>query len=209
LQDEFNRLFQKQILYKIKNGEDEKGYQRVIENDFAAQLITAFYLKEPHTAHQKTQIFTDNYIKIFNRHINASYIFLVAEMYRAIDGNKDQIEDEGIRSYRLTRFFFVYVFRVIFESDEVGKELIADPVAFLQKYNNKYFKAFEKLFRLLALDFNYYVNNEKEKGQGYFDHKNSLRNAAKVKEMADEIVKSYKRQLIRHPEDAFSHLITE
>lgn len=207
LQDEFIRLFQNKILYKIKNGEDESGYKRIIDNDFAAQLITSFYLKEPYTAHQKTQIFADNYIKIFNRYVNASFIFVMAEMYRAIDENSDQIEDEGIRSYKLTRFFFVYIFRLIFDSDPVGKELLANPTEFTQKYKAKFYKAFEKLFRLLVLDFNYYVIEEKKKG--YFDYKNSLRNAVKVNAMADEFIISYKRQLVRHPEDAFSQLITQ
>jgi hypothetical protein len=207
LQEEFNKLFQRHILYKIKNGEDESNYRRVIENDFAAQLITSFYLKEPYTAHQKTQIFTDNYNKIFNRHINASYIFLMAEMFRAIDDNRDQIEDEGIRSYKLTRFFFVYIFRLIFESDTGGRELLTNPLKFLTTYKDKYYNAFVKLFRLLVLDFNYYVNNEKQKG--YFDYKNNLRNATKVNEMANEIVVAYKRQLVRHPEDAFSQLIIQ
>lgn len=207
LQDEFNRLFQKQILYKIKDGENESGYQRIIDNDFAAQLITSFYLKEPYTAHQKTQIFTDNYIKIFNRYVNASFIFVIAEMYRAIDENSGQIEDDGIRSYKLTRFFFVYIFRLIFDNDPVGKELLANPAEFIQKYKAEFYKAFEKLFRLLVLDFNYYVKEEKKKG--FYDYKNSLRNAIKVNAMADEFIIAYKRQLVRHPEDAFSQLITK
>jgi len=207
LQDEFNQLFSKQILYKIKNGEDESSYKRVIDNDFAAQLITSFYLKEPYTAHQKTQIFTDNYIKIFNRYVNASLIFVLAEMYRVIDENSSLIEDDGIRSYKLTRFFFVYIFRLIFDNDPVGKELLTNPAEFIQKYEAKYYKAFEKLFKLLVLDFNYYVNEQKK--LGYFDYKNNLRNAVKVNAMADEFIIAYKRELVRHPEDAFSQLITQ
>ena len=205
LQEEFNNLFHHEILYKIKAGEDESSYKRTIENDFVAQLITSFYLIEPYIAHQKTQIFSDNYTKIFNRYINASYIFLMAEMYRAIDEHCDRIEDEGMRTYKSTRFFFIYVFRRIFDSDPIGKRLLDDPAEFFKNYKDKFYAAFETLFKLLALDFNYYVNGEKQKG--YFDYKNTLRNAAKVTALADELIHSYNRQLVRHPEDAFSQLM--
>lgn len=208
LQIEFHKLFSNEILYKIKSGEDERDYLRVIENDFAAQLITAFYLKEPYTAHQKAEIFASNYIKVFNRHIDASFIFLLAEIYRAIDEKNDLIEDEGIRTYKLTRFFFVYIFRLIFDDDPAGKELLENPSVFLEKYLNKYFEAFSKLFQLLVLDFNYNIKSEKDNNQGYFDYKNSLRNAEKTREMSNEVVKAYKRHLVHHKEDSFSSLIS-
>jgi hypothetical protein len=205
LQEEFFRLLSKTTLYKIKSGEDEAPYQRVIENDFAGQLITSFFLREPHTAHQKSQLFADNYSKIFNRHINAAYIFLIAEIYRAIDENSRLIDDEGIRTYKLTRFFFVYVFRLIFEEDGFGQKLLMDPSVFLASYQSGYFEGFVKLFKFLVLDFNNYVNEQKQ--TGYFDYKNTLRNATKVDEMARDMVTAYRRNLIRHPEDAFAQLI--
>jgi predicted small secreted protein len=206
LQDEFYQQFSG-VLYKIKNGENESGYKQVINNDFAAQLITSFYLKEPYTVHQKTQIFTDNYMKIFNMHINASYIYLLNEMYRAIDSNSDRIEDDGIRSYKLTKFFFLYVFRLILESDSIGKELLSNPKEFEAKYKTTYFSAFSKLFNLLVLDFNYLVTVEKQKMGGYFDYKNALRNQNEVAKLSGEISVAYKRQLVRHPEDSFSELV--
>lgn len=206
LQSEFGRLFPG-VLYKIKNGESEAGYQQVIDNDFAAQLITSFYLKEPYTVHQKTQIFTDNYMKIFNMHINASYIYLLNEMYRAIDDNCNQIEDEGIRSYKLTRFFFLYIFRLILEGDAIGKELLNNPSEFEAKYKAACYSAFTKLFNLLVVDFNYLVTEEKQKVDGYFDYKNALRNSNEVTKLTGNITVAYKRQLVRHPEDAFSQLI--
>ena len=205
LQDEFFKLFNREILYKIKSGEDVSNYKTVIDNDFAAQLLTSFTLKEPHAAHQKTRIFTDNYNAVFNRYVNASQIFLLAEIYRAVDSNSHLIDDEGIRTYKLTRFFFVYVFRQLFENDPIGKTLIADPASFLKTYPNKYFGAFETLFKLLVLDFNNYVSDQKQ--AGYFDYKNVLRNSPKVSAMANEILTAYKKLLVHHPEDAFSRMV--
>lgn len=127
-------------------------------------------------------------------------------MYRAIQENSDKIEDEGVRSYKLTRFFFVFVFRLIFEYDPIGKELLKNPASFRQTYKGRYYDAFVKLFRQLVEDFNYHVKGEKQ--NGYFDYKNVLRNAAKATALADEIVYAYKRALVRHSEDAFEKLIT-
>lgn len=210
LQAEFKKVFHNQLFFQIKAGEDVTNYNanEIIDNEFSAQLITSFYLKESHIAHQKTHIFTDNYNRIFNRNITAVYIFLLREMYNAIESNKNLIEDEGIRSYGSTRFFFIYVFRLIFESDLVGKEFLENPSAFYKKYKDRYYDAFVKLFKLLALDFNYHVTQEKDKSQGFFDYKNVLRNSAKVRDMAEEMVLSFKRQLIRHPEDSFEKLIS-
>jgi hypothetical protein len=205
LQEEFFNDFNREILFKIKSGEETSNFQRIIENDFAAQLITSFVLKEPYTAHQKSKIFSDNYNLIFNRRMNAKTIFMLDEIYNAIDANISEIEDDGIAGYKLTRFFFVYVFRLIFEQDEKGKLFIHDASNFLQLYQSSYNEAFIKLFKIIVLDFNNYVNDQKL--TGYFDYKNTLRNAAKVASMAQYIVTAYRKLLVHHPEDSLSALI--
>lgn len=208
IQQQFFELFDNEILYKIKSGEDTRGRRIVIPNDFAAQLIAAFYLKEPHTTHQKTRIFSNNYNEIFNRKVDASYIYLLYLMYQAIEDNIEGIEHLGIRSYKTTRFFFLYLFRLILEKDSEGKRLLSDPRSFLHDNQNKnLLEVFGKLFNVVVPDFNYYVNELVEDRGGFYDYKNDLRNANQVKEFGGRLLAEYRKSVNRHPEDAFSSLL--
>jgi hypothetical protein len=169
-------------------------------------LITSFVLKEPYNAHQKSQLFTDHYYRIFSRHISPPLIYLLYKMHENIDRNCANIKNFGARDYGTTRFFFLYLFRQIFEQDEIGCQLIEDPNLFHNTYKDKYNDAFNKLSKLLVLDFNNQVSAQEEKEQ-YFDYKNILRNAQMTSQMAREIIRDYEKSLIFHPEEKFSALL--
>ena len=208
IQEDFFRKFNNTILYKIKRGDEETNFDSVIHNDFAAQLITSFYLKEPHTTHQKTKIFSDNYNSIFNRRINAIYIFLLNCMYEGINNNINLVEHDGIKNYGTTRFFFLYTFRLILEQDPLGELLIDAPSDFYQQYPDDLRIKFGKLFRVIVHDFNYSIKEIVEK-EPYFDYKNELRNFQKVKELAEKLLVDYKKSVTRHSEDSFESIIKQ
>lgn len=203
---QFLDCFQGQTLYKIKRGEDEASYATVIENDLAAQLIVSFLLKESHIAHQKTKLFEDRYNDVFSRHVTPHLIFLLYEMYQIVDSNSSAIKDAGMGSYRSTRFFFLYLFRLVLENDPSGQQLISDASTFYHTHKATYRTAFENLFKLLVLDLNNYVDDQKN-GDKYFDYKNVLRNAVDVQNMAREIITSYDKGIVHHPEDSFQNLL--
>jgi len=206
IQKQFSDYFGNKVLYNIKRGESDHGYDVVIPNDFAAQLIASFMLKEPHTAHQKTQIFTENYQRIFSRHISPPLIFLLHEMYRNIDKNCSGIRNPGARDYKTTRFFLMCVLREILDEDELGQRLRADADHFYRIHKDRYNDAFDKTSSMLVLDFNNYVASQEQTNQ-YFDYKNILRNAQMTQNMARQIITDYKKGLIFHPEESFSQLL--
>ncbi len=206
IQTQFFGYFNNEIIYSIKRGEPLDQYRVVIPNDFAAQLITAFMLKEPYTTHQKTAIFTEKYQQIFNRLISPPLIFLLFEMYRIINDNCTEIKNEGAADYKTTRFFFIYLFHEIFKEDEKGIDMLANADSFYKTYKDQYGDAFDKLSRMLILDFNNYVESQEENGK-YFEYKNILRNAQRTREMAKQIITDYKKGLIHHPEESFANLL--
>lgn len=206
IQKQVFEYFNNEVIYSIKRGEPLDQYKVVITNDFAAQLITAFVLKEPHTTHQKTAIFTEKYQQIFSRHISPPLIFLLHEMYRIIDQNCSEIKNEGVSDYKTTRFFIIYLFREILDEDELGKGLLGNADSFYKTYKDVYGNAFDKLSKMLVLDFNNYVESQEE-NQQYFEYKNILRNAQRTKEMAKQILTDYKKGLIHHPEESFANLL--
>ena len=206
LQEEFNKLYKDKIikektLYKIKQGSDEAGFDLIIPNDFASQLITAFYLKEPYTTHQKTKIFDTNYSKIFNRNISASYLYILNKIYKSIGDNCDVIKHEGVRTYKTTKFFLLFVFRLIMEEDQLGIQILNDPVNFLASYQKNLSNKFSKLSRNIALDFNSIIEDEEK--VDFFDYKNTLRNIEKNEKFSSQLVKDYKKQINKDPETSF------
>jgi len=207
IQKEVKDYFDGKILYGIKRGESEEGYDVVLPNDFVAQLIASFVLKEPFTTHQKTKIFTENYYNIFSRHINPPLIYLLWKMYDKIDGNCKDIKNVGARDYKTTRFFFMFLFSEIFETDEVGSQLLSDSESFYKTFQAKCDAAFYKLSKLLVLGFNNYVTIKEEGGE-YFDYKNILRNGPMTGAMGREIISDYEKSLVFHPEGRVSTLLT-
>jgi len=163
-------------------------------------------LKEPYSTHQKTAIFTEKYQQIFSRRISPSLIFLLYEMYRIIDKNCSEIRNEGAADYKTTRFFFIYLFREILDEDEKGRGILEDADNFYNTYKDQYGDAFDKLSRMLMLDFNNYVESQEGYGQ-YFEYKNILRNAQRTREMSKQIITDYRKGLIHHPEENFAKLL--
>jgi len=202
------QYFNSKILYKIKRGESEEGYDAVLQNDFVAQLIASFVLGEPYTAHQKTQIFTANYQRIFSRHINPPLIYLLWRMYVNIDRSCENIENIGVRGYKTTRFFILYLFKEIFEKDDIGSKMLLDANAFYVSYKDKIENAFNKLSQLLVLGINNYIIVQQEDDQ-FFDYKNILRNATMTKNMARDIISDYEKSLIFHEEGKISKLLSD
>lgn len=200
--------FDNKILYNIKRGESEEGYEIVIPNDFVAQLIASFVLRDSYITHQKTQLFTEHYQRIFSRHINPPLIHLLWLMYMMIDNNCAAITNPGARDYKTTRFFIMYLFREIFDKDEVGRGLVVDSDTFYKTYGSKCQEAFDKLSKMLIIGFNNYIATQQEQdNEQFFDYKNILRNEKLTKNMARDIISKYETSLIFQPEGKVSSLL--
>jgi len=207
LQREFEELFEKKVLYRRQRGASAEGYDEVIERDFAAQLIAAFYLKEPEITHLRTKLFTDGYYDIFSIHMNAAKIYLANIIYNVIASNVNGIEFEPIRNYGLARFLFLTIVGELLESDSKGREILENPENHVNEPNLGRFKqAIEKLFKLTVFDVNNFVADWMKAHDNFFDYKNFFKSKHQTGEMIQGVTTSYKKNLIHHPEDAFSEI---
>lgn len=206
LQREFEEFFSNTVLYKIKKGESENGYSEKIELDFAGQLITAFYMEEPHKTHLKTNFYGDNYETLFSRDMNCKKIYLANLLYDIIDKNKNKIESPQIRGYGLAKFAILRILKSILEDDEQGKSIIDNPTEYINNVNIDTFKkAIEKLFKLVVLDINSYIE-EQNTSCTLFDYKNWFKSKDFVDRMNLNILTNHKKTIVRHPEDSFSEI---
>lgn len=209
LQNRFMEFFDNRVLYKIKKGESEVNFDVVINIDFAAQLIEAFYLKEPYNTHLKTKMFTDNYNRIFSRKMTCQKIFLSYIIYKIINENSNELKNQLIRDYGLAKFTILGFFRDIFENDDLGKKVLENPDEYVKGDKIEILKqTINDIFKLMALDINsyidYYIQNEE-----YFDYKNLFKNKDFIYNMNTEIIKDYNKYLIKSPESSLGNLYSK
>ncbi len=209
LQENFKDTFNDMVFYKIKPGEDTEGYNEVIENTFAAQLIYSFVLEKPYEAHLKTKIFSTYHSDIFNRNTNEYLIYFLYKIYKLIEDNISNIEDPVIRNYKLTRFFFLNLIKKVMKEDEMGNTFFQSPKDFYNDYEDRIENSFTKLIKFLMIEFNAVIDEERDSNSGYVDYKNLLRNSEEVVRLLKKIFKIYKRSLVRHSEDALGALLSE
>lgn len=202
----FEEAYSDKVFYQIKRGETAEKHQETITIDYAAQLITAFYLGESYKTHLKTNFFSSDYEKIFSRDMNCHKIFLAHTIFSSICNAIDKIEDEKVRAYGLARFSILTIIKKILENDTIGKEVLLDPQKYLQESNlNKLSGAITKLFSLVALDYNDFIieyNNE----NGFFDYKNLFKNKEFCEKLTNGVLNAHKKAIIRHPEDSFENI---
>ena len=202
----FEEVYSDKVFYQIKRGETAEKHQETITIDYAAQLITAFYLGESYKTHLKTNFFSSDYEKIFSRDMNCHKIFLAHTIFSSICNAIDKIEDEKVRAYGLARFSILTIIKRILENDPIGKEVLLDPQKYLQESNlNKLSGAITKLFSLVALDYNDFIieyNNE----NGFFDYKNLFKNKEFCEKLTNGVLTAHKKAIVRHPEDSFEQI---
>jgi len=209
LQTEFKELFGNTILYKRKRGESEEGFNEIIEKDFAAQLIGAVYIKEPHNTHLKQKLFGENYTRIFNKSIKAEKIYLANMIYSIIDDNSELLDNEKIRNYGLSLFFFSYVLSEIMRHDELGEQILVNPKEFVTTNKSKLAGALKKIWELITPDINCDIEEYTRENSDFFDYKNVFKNKQFVQTMSGKIKSAYIRLTRRNTDDSFTSIYND
>ena len=167
--EELHSSFGLKYIYVPKKGKIIEKDFLAIESDYAAQLITACYLKNSYNTHLKTSMFTSTYNDIFNRNINAKKIFLYSLAHETLREHLGEFEDKTIASYGLFQYFVLSLVFDIIEKNSESKVVfdridnyISNPII-IKRFFNKVFGVFYKII-------DQHIIEEKEKGN--FDYKN-------------------------------------
>lgn len=206
LQSEFEELFSNTVLYKRKKGEAEEGFSEIIEKDFAAQIIAAIYIKEPHNTHLKQKLFGEEYTRIFSRNITAEKIYFGHILYSIILEKSELLDNEKIRGYGLAIFFFSYVLSEIMRQDELGKKILDNPKEFITTNKVILTKTLEKIWSLITPDINFDLEEYTTTHDNFFDYKNVFKNSQFVQTISGKIKSDYIRLTRRNEADSFSSI---
>lgn len=203
LQNEFKKEYHGVYTFEIKRGEAPNS-GTVISNEDAGLFLMAFDLKEPWGTHRKYQVFEDKYADLFGRpEVTADRIVLCEVVVEAIDEALPSVKNQLFARYRLTRYLFLYVVRVILENDPLSREILENPKRFVrtEKARNHFRECIRKIVGDLVVD----LNAEVEEYGDDFDYRDKLRDSTWVGELSKKVsadhLKLVKRGRIKSFED--------
>lgn len=205
LQNEFEELFNGNIDYRIKPGASNGG-QEIITIDFAAQLITAFYLKTPQNTHLNAKMFGELYSKVFSFKITAAKIYLAKIVYDTIKENTVQLDNEQIRNYNLALFFFTYSIGEILRQDETGLQILEDPTEYVTTHLDILKDSLFELWGRITPDINVEIEDYISDNDDFFDYKNVFKNKKFIDRLFGKIKANYVRMVRRNGNDSFSEI---
>lgn len=204
LQNEFNTDYATDYFYEIKRGEDSKGLES-ISNEQAGLYLMSFDLKTPWATHRKYQIFEDLHTDLFGRPIvTADRIVLCHILASRIEAIQGEISNTLFAKYVLTKFFLIYVLRLIFESDTTAKLLLSNPQEYVRdsEVRKRLSICVGKLLSEVVTD----LNAEIDQLGKDFDYRGKLRDERWCKELAHEIAATHKKLVDRERLDSFKKM---
>ncbi len=198
LQNEFDDIYAGQVFYRIKRGEPDRAPQ-VIDNDEAGRLLLAFDLKEPWTCHQTYKILDELHGDIFARpEVNAHRILAIVVLHNVIESCMADVENKMLASYRLCRYFLLYLLRQALELDDDGKAFCATPEDYLSqpRGRERLQTCAARIVQDIIIDLNAEVRERADTGNP-FDYKRELKSPNPVREMARSIIPQYQKAVSR------------
>ena len=143
----------------IRAGESSST-KDTLDNAFAAQLITAVYLKEPWAAVRKVRLFDQDYRKIFNRTITAHSLRLLFLLDQAVVAARKELRPDLRSSFASVRFTLVHLVAQVCAISESGQRLISDPGAFLPHSEAAVLKSLRTIAEEVVNSVNFFIESE-------------------------------------------------
>jgi hypothetical protein len=204
LKSEFGAKFGGDFDYLIKRGEASKA-KTAINNEEAGALLMAFDLRRPWSCHQLYRIFEDDYGDVFGRpEVNATRILFAWALGQVVSSKLHMIKNPALARYRLTRFFLLYVLSRLLGEDALGGEIFKNPeiITNTPEWNKKLTEALDPILSSIIIDLNYEVARAGES----FDYKSELKSPNRVRDRADELLKSYEKEVAKGKMPTFENL---
>ena len=129
LEQEFAGQFPS-IAYVTRPDAELRPAGRHVNNDDAAQLLTAVFLQQPWLAVKRNVLFeSENHATVFQRAHSAAHVVLADELGLVIDGLQTDVPDYYRESWKLTRIVLVFLAgQVLRAGEEAGDhDLIGNP----------------------------------------------------------------------------------
>jgi hypothetical protein len=92
------------VFFVIRRGERVPDGLAAFENQDAAQLLLAVWLKEPWAAVRKLKLFDEEYRRIFGRAVNADKLYVAYRLNKMLNARRGDLLDSLSASFAAVRF---------------------------------------------------------------------------------------------------------
>ena len=167
----------------------------------AARVLLAFDLGQPWGCHQTYRLFDELHTQIFARpDVNATRVVSRIDAFNIVEEELQELKDELVRKYTLTKFFLLHLLKEALRTDQLGRQVIANPSELLGdpivKERRECLKeALRQILQDLIIDLNYEIQARSEKE--YFDYKRVLKSPSEIRALNREALSSYEKLVKR------------
>ena len=174
----------------------------MISNEVAGQYLMSFDLKIPWATHRKYQIFEDMHSELFGRPaVDSHRIVLCQVLASRIEDAQTNISNVLFARYVLTKFFLLYILRLIIDNDPTASKVLTDPQDYVATHElrARLSNCIDKLLAEVITD----LNAEIDQLGDDFDYRDKLRDEKWCKALAHEIAATHKKLVDRGRLDSF------
>jgi hypothetical protein len=184
LQNEVSQQYGTQYFLDIKRGEPT-GSGICITNEEAGLYMMAFDSKEPWATHRRYQVFRDRHSELFGRpEATAHRIVMLRVIMDAIVAACRDLKNDLSARYVLTRYFIMYVIRLVVEDDPIAADLLTKPEIFVHAEKRR--KIFAECVGRVAGEIVVDLNYELDQVGPDFDYRDKMRDEQWVRKMAGD-----------------------
>jgi hypothetical protein len=184
LQKQVTDAYGDRLFYAIRRGEQPPDDVEVFENQDAAQLIMAIWLKEPWAAVRKLRLFDEEYRRIFGRGVDADKLYLAHRVNQMIDERREDLRDSLSASFAAVRFTIAHLTAEVIRASELGAEFFEEPGRWLPDKEDEVFDKLGELMDHVIEELNNQVElreEDEEDGDPGFDAKTAFKSQAQVR----------------------------
>lgn len=175
----------------------------VLDNQDAAQLITAVYLQEPWAAVRKVRLFDEDFRRVFSRSIDAHKLYLLAQLEGVVNEKREALRPELQSAFASVRYALLYLVAEVARLTELGQLLFERPQAWLPARDQEVIVALETLADEVVESVNYHIESKTEPAEDDynpdFDPKVAFKSRSGVGELAHDVTR-FARRHAKHDE---------
>lgn len=205
LQRQVEHAFKGTFSYLVKTGEVPSAAE-YLDNNSAAQLITAVYRKKPWVAVRKVRLFDEDYHDVFGADIDAHKLRLLYLINAGVNAARDDLHGELRSSFSSVRFTIASLVADLLRLSPLGLQLLSEPSLWLPAKGVEVGEKLVDLAREVAMYVNGYVTDTAAaaaEASEDFDAKTVFKSAQGVAPLQRELTTFARRIGGRDPEYLF------
>jgi hypothetical protein len=200
LQAQVNRDYGDQLAFAIRAGEVFPKSPRVLDNQRAAQLLMAVYVREPWNAVRKVRLFDEDYRRIFNREANSHRLYLMSLLDEVLDAVADKLRPDLRASFASVRLTLAYVIGQLLRDSDRGRQLLAEPQRWLPDLKGAVMDALTAQAVSVIDLVNGYIQEQLKERDDTFDPKIVFKNEGEILKVERDVMSFSRRLVAKDPQ---------